>query len=88
VVAEVVLRDAAQVVDGHRGAVLVVLQAGDLARDVGDVLEAELLESGAVECRDRGADILQVLLASLRGNNDLAELVAGFLGGFLCPGAG
>src|SRR6185437_2096031 len=88
VVTEIVLGYAAQVVDGYGGAVLVVLQSGHLAGDVGDVFQAELLQRRAVERRDRRTDVLQVMLTLLSCDNDFGELVAAFLGRFLGPHAG
>ncbi len=74
-IAEIILRNAAQVINRHGRAVLVVLQPGHLARDVRDILETELFERVRIKCRHRGADILHVLLASLGRDGDLGKLV-------------
>jgi hypothetical protein len=47
-----------------------------LARDAGNVLQAELLQRIGVERGHRRADVLQFLFALLRRHDDLGELVA------------
>src|SRR5215470_16221604 len=78
-ITEVVLRHAAQVINRDGRAKLVVLQSRHLVGDLGDILEPELLERIAVERGHRGAYVLEVLFAFLRGHDDLAELVGGLL---------
>ena len=75
VIAEIVLRNAAQVVNGDGGAVLVELHAGSLVCNRSDVGDSELLQRGAVKCGDGSAHGLQVLLALLGGHRDFIQRI-------------
>ena len=72
-VAVVVLRDAADVEHDLRARVRVHAQVRHGLHDVGRRGDVEVLQRAVVERRHRDADVLDVLLAALRGDHDFLE---------------
>ena len=90
-IAIVVLRHAANVVDDLRTAIGIELQVRHRAHDIGGVGDVHRLDFGSADHADRDADIVGLLFAALGGDHDLARrdgilgLGIGTLG--LSPGA-